>query len=129
MARADDFEIDVVDAMPQGLRRVGWHPHLDIHEDAERVQVTMDLPGVERKDIDIRLHDGVLTVSGDRKLGGGRKGYQRRERPRGTFARSFAVPGPIDLPKVNAQLRSGVLTVTLPKRTDQATKPIKVPIE
>jgi HSP20 family protein len=129
MPRADDFEIDVVDAIPEGLRRVGWHPSIDIHEDAERVLVTVDLPGVDRKDIDIRLHDGVLTISGDRKLGASRRGFQRRERPRGTFARSFAVPGVIDMLRVSAALRSGVLTVTLPKRADQATKPFKVPIE
>jgi HSP20 family protein len=129
MPRADDFEIDVVDKLPAGLRRVSWHPQIDIHDDPERVLVTVDLPGVDRKDIDIRLHDGVLTISGDRKLTAGRRGFSRRERPRGSFARSFPIAGVIDFPRVSASLRSGVLTVTLPKRITQSSKPLKVPIE
>ena len=104
---------------------VSWTPPVDIYEDAAKFVIVADLPGVEEKGLDIRIEKDVLVVRGERKVEGG-EGYTRTERARGGFARSFTLPPTVDGEKVSAELKAGVLTLTLPKKDELKPRQIKV---
>jgi len=107
-----------------------WSPAVDIYETENELVLKADVPDVESKDIDVRVENQTLTVSGQRKFqsqDSNGKGYHRIERSYGTFVRSFAVPNSFDTEKINAEFKNGVLTVTLPKK--EAAKPRQVKIE
>jgi HSP20 family protein len=106
----------------------GWSPALDLYENNDNVIAVVELPGMRKEDIDISLHDGTLTVSGERKRetsGGGEKA-ERTERYIGTFRRSIALPTRVDANKVSATYQDGILKVTLPKAEEARPKQIKV---
>lgn len=96
-----------------------WVPAMDIVENDDAYLATADLPGLRKDDIDISVEEDVLTISGERKLenttGDEKAGFQRLERARGSFRRSFTLPQSVDLEKVQASFADGVLSVTLPK--------------
>src|SRR6266446_1674598 len=94
----------------------GWSPALDLYESGDHFVATVELPGMRKEDIDISLHDGTLTISGERKgeSTNGEKA-QRTERYVGTFRRSIALPTRVDASKVNATYQDGILKVTLLK--------------
>jgi len=119
------------DEPSEGFEQASWQPTVDIYEDPERVVLSADLPGVEQKDVDIRVENGVLTLRGDRKLETkeNKDGYQRLERVRGTFRRSFSVPNLIDAEKISAIMKNGVLTLSLPKRAEAQPRQIKVRLD
>ena len=106
-----------------------WSPAVDIYESEDALVLQADLPDVELKDIDIRLENETLTISGERKFekASDVKGYHRIERSYGNFVRSFSVPTTIETDKVSAEYRNGVLVVTLPKK--EAAKPRQVKVE
>ncbi|HYW42426.1 MAG TPA: Hsp20/alpha crystallin family protein [Bryobacteraceae bacterium] len=106
-----------------------WSPAVDIFETEEDLVLKADLPDVDLKDIDVRVENQTLTISGERKFEKNEsgKGYHRIERSYGTFMRSFAVPNSFDTEKVGAAFNNGVLTVTLPKK--EAAKPRQVKVE
>jgi HSP20 family protein len=106
-----------------------WAPAVDIYETANELVLKADLPEVELKDLDVRVENQTLTISGERKFEprDDTKGYHRVERSYGNFARSFAVPNTFDTDKVNAGFKNGVLTVTLPKK--ETAKPRQIKIE
>lgn len=108
-----------------------WSPAVDIFETENELVVKADLPEVEQKDIDVRVENQTLTISGERSFAHEQtsKGYHRIERGYGKFTRSFAVPQSFDTEKVGAAFRNGVLTVTLPKKEAAKPKQIKVAIE
>lgn len=91
--------------------------NVDISEDDNAIQVVADLPGIEEKDIDVTLKDGILTIRGEKKEERERKDkhYHLMERSCGSFQRSIPVGEAIDEDGVKATFRNGVLTVTLPK--------------
>ena len=101
-------------------------PTFEVKETSDQFVVRADVPGVEEKDIDISLHNGVLSISGTRTSEQRREGdaYYVHERQFGSFSRSFALPDTADADKVEASLSSGVLTVTIGKRTE--AKPRKI---
>lgn len=101
-------------------------PTFEVKETSDQFVVRADVPGVEEKDIDISLHNGVLSISGTRTSEQRREGdaYYVHERQYGSFSRSFALPDTADGDKVEASLSSGVLTVTIGKRTE--AKPRKI---
>ena len=105
-----------------------WHPAVDITEDEKAYQLVADLPGVSEKDVNISVDKNVMTLRGERKLE--RKdegeGYCRHERAQGLFSRSFTLPSTVDADNVTAQLRNGVLTLTLPKKAEAQPRQIKV---
>ncbi len=105
----------------------GWSPALDLYESGDHLTAVVELPGMRKEDIDISLHDGTLTVSGERKREStnGEKA-QRTERYVGTFRRSIALPTRVDASKVNATYQDGILKVTLPKAEEAKPKQIKV---
>lgn len=108
----------------------GWTPAADVFEDTEGVTFKFDLPEVEGKDVDVRLEDGTLTVRGERKLEheDKREGYHRIERPCGVFARSFSLPATLDVEKVSAEYKNGVLRIFVPKRSEAKPKSINVKV-
>src|SRR5215467_14046714 len=94
----------------------GWSPALDLYENIDSMVAVVELPGMRKEDIDISLHDGTLTISGERKRESTNgETTQRSERYVGTFRRSIALPTRVDAGKVSATYREGILKVTLPK--------------
>ena len=108
-----------------------WSPAVDIYETENELVVKADLPEVERKDIDVRVENQTLSISGERKFEEkfSENGYHRIERSYGNFVRSFAVPTAFDTEKVAASFKNGVLTVTLPKKEHAKPRQVKVDAE
>ena len=95
----------------------GFAPAIDVSEDDEKIVVKADLPGLEEKDIDVSIVDGVLTLKGEKKQEHEEKGrnWHRIERSYGSFARSIPLPASVNQDKVTAQYKNGVLEITAPK--------------
>ena len=107
----------------------GWCPAIDVYEDKDNLVVRAELPGLKKEDIDISLHDGVLTLSGERKQDQTHADAEtyRAERFVGRFQRSLTLHAPVNADKVRASYTDGVLTVTLPKT--EAAKPKQITIQ
>lgn len=108
----------------------GWTPALDVFDDKDHLTVAVELPGLKKEDIDLSLHDGVLTVSGERKTEREQKEGEsfRSERTFGRFQRSVTLPTAVDASKVSAAYKDGILTVTLPKAEEAKPKQIEVAV-
>ena len=106
-----------------------WAPSVDIYETENELVLKADLPDVDLKDIDVRVENQTLSISGERKFEKEEttKGYHRMERNYGRFTRSFAVPNSFDTEKIAADYKNGVLNVSLPKK--EAAKPRQVKVE
>jgi HSP20 family protein len=107
-----------------------WVPAVDIQETQEAYVVNAELPDVKKEDVKITVHDGVLSLMGERRIEKEEKGkkYHRIERSYGRFGRTFALPDSIDEQKIQATYRDGVLHLMLPKApsTKPTTREIKV---
>jgi HSP20 family protein len=106
-----------------------WSPAVDIYETENELVLKADLPDVDPKNVDVRVENLTLTISGERKFekSTNEKGFHRIERSYGNFTRSFAVPNTFDTENIAASFKNGVLTVTLPKK--EAAKPRTIKIE
>src|ERR1700688_2376373 len=95
-----------------------WAPTVDIFETENELVLKADVPGVDEKDIDIRIENGTLLLKGERKFERDEKnkGFHRLERSYGSFVRYFTVPETVDTENVKADFKHGVLTVVLPKK-------------
>ncbi len=120
----DDFSSNF--GLP-AISRGAWStwPRLEIRESGNEVIITADLPGMEEKDIELSLQDGVLTLKGEKKSES--EGALYSERWHGQFQRSVQLPE-IDPDKVNAAFKNGVLTVTLVKKPEAQTAVKRIPI-
>ena len=105
----------------------GWTPALDLYQDNDNVVAIVELPGMRKEDIEISLHDGVLTIGGERKheTAEGEKA-ERSERYVGKFRRSVTLPARVDANKVSATYKDGILTVTMPKAEDAKPRQIQI---
>jgi len=105
-----------------------WTPAVDIREEETRFVIYADIPGVDPKDIEITMEQGVLTLRGERPLEeeNERKLYKRVERVRGTFYRRFGLPDTADAEKITASGKHGVLEVSIPKRAIAQPRKIEV---
>ena len=105
----------------------GWSPALDLYQNNDNVVAVLELPGLRKEDIEISLHDGTLSISGERKSSSsnGEKA-ERTERYVGSFRRTVSLPVRVDANKVSATYRDGILTVTLPKAEEAKPKRIDV---
>jgi HSP20 family protein len=104
-----------------------WQPAVDVHESAERILLVADLPGLEQGDVDITIDKNVLSIRGERKTHSPDEGgYQHCERVQGEFTRAFTLPATIDVEAVSAEMKSGVLTITLPKKAEAKPRQIKI---
>ncbi len=113
------------------MRRGTWIPPVDIYEGTNHEMVIKaELPDIKREDIDIRVEDNTLTISGEKKLDEDirQENYHRVERAYGTFTRSFSLPATIDTEKVNAEYKNGVLVIKLPLREEAKPKQIQVKV-
>jgi len=107
----------------------GWTPALDLYQTTDDIVALVELPGMRKEDIELSLHDGMLTISGERKSDVSENDKAARsERFVGKFRRSISLPTRVDANKVNATYKDGVLTVTLPKAEEVKPKQIQVNI-
>ena len=102
------------------LRAVAWNPATDIVENADGYSITLDAPGFAKEDLKVKVHEGVLTISGERKSpeANDEKYFRYYERPYGTFERSFRLPDHVDSETINGSYENGVLTLELKKREE-----------
>jgi HSP20 family protein len=107
-----------------------WAPSVDITEDDKEYLVKADLPELNKEDVKVTVENGVLTITGERKLEKEEKGkkYHRIERSYGNFLRSFTLPDGADGAKVTAEFKDGVLKVHLPKTETTKPKAIEVKV-
>jgi len=105
-----------------------WAPPVDIYENGDSLVLKAELPGVDPKDVEVRVEDNTLYLKGERKFEKEVKeqSYHRVERSYGTFTRSFSLPNSIDSDKVQAEYKDGILTLTMPKREEAKPKTIKI---
>ena len=134
LARLSAFqqEVDRVFDLPfpgrESRGSIRWTPALDLHQDKDTLFVHAELPGMKKEDVTLSLHDGVLTLSGERRSPqtDDTKTTVRNERFFGRFERSVTLPAPVDATRVSATYEHGILTVTLPKA--EAAKPRQIEI-
>ena len=107
----------------------GWTPALDVHEDKNNFIVKAELPGMKKEDIEVSLHDGTLSISGERKSETKHEDAEvyRAERFF-RFQRTVALPAAVAADKVKAAYKDGVLTITLPKTEEAKPKHIDVSV-
>lgn len=105
-----------------------WLPDVDIVEDKDRIDVQVDLPGMEKDDIKVSVEDNILTLKGERRSfkEEKEKTYHQVERTYGKFTRSFSLPSTVDGSKIKANYKNGVLKIELPKT--EAVKPKEIPV-
>jgi len=105
------------DGQHGGTQRAVMAPRIDVSESDNEIRIRADLPGVNEEDIDIRLVDDVLTISGEIRAerDENKQDYHLMERARGAFTRSLRLPFQVDASQVQASFNSGVLTITIPK--------------
>ena len=108
-----------------------WAPSVDIEEEEDKYVIKADLPGVDKKDIEVKLENGVLSIRGEKhtekETGKGTKKH-RTERFHGTFARSFTLPDAVKADKVDAAYKDGVLSLTIPKKEESKPKSIEIKV-
>lgn len=106
-----------------------WAPSVDISENAESFRVMVDVPGVRPDDMEINLHNGVLTIRGERSTENeaSEDSFTHRERIRGSFVRQFNLPDSADEGTVSARSVNGVLEITIPKA--KQAQPITIRVE
>ena len=107
-----------------------WTPPVDVYEDANGFLIKCELPEISKEDVKVSLDDNVLSISGERKFEHEEKrdGYQRVERSYGQFYRSFTLPPNVNVEGINAEVKDGILRLTLPKREEAKPKQIQVKI-
>ena len=103
----------------------GW-PHVEVGETGDEVRVMAELPGLEQKDIEVTLHDGMLTLKGEKQSES--TGAVYSERWHGRFERSLQLGPDVDPDKVNAEFKNGVLTITVAKRPEAQRQVKRIPI-
>jgi HSP20 family protein len=105
-----------------------WAPAVDIYEKDGNIVLKAELPGVDPKDVDVRVENNLLTLKGERKFDNEvkRDNYHRVERSYGAFSRSFTLPNVVDTGNIKAEYRDGVLHMTLPKREEAKPRQIQI---
>jgi HSP20 family protein len=105
-----------------------WAPPVDIYETDSNIVLKAELPGVDAKDVEVRVENNTLFLKGQRKFENETKeeNYHRIERAYGSFTRTFSLPSSIDAEHVAAEFKGGLLTLTLPKREEAKPKTIKI---
>jgi HSP20 family protein len=105
-------------------------PPVDVYEDEHSIQLKLEVPGIEEKDLDVKVENNVLTVSGERKFEKEEKeeNFRRVERRYGSFTRSFTLPNTVNAEGITADYSNGVLKIKLGKHSEAKPKQIKVNI-
>ena len=121
------FQSSIGDSQ-EALTNSSFAPAVDVYEDEHTVSLKIEVPGIDEKDLDIRVENNTLTVHGERKFEKEEKeeNFRRVERQYGSFTRSFTLPTTVDADKVSASSDKGVLKISLPKKAEAKPKQIKV---
>ena len=116
------------EAPEDALTTTSIAPPVDIYEDEHNVTLKLEAPGIDEKDIDVRIDNNTLTVHGERKIEKEEKeeNFRRVERQYGSFTRSFTLPSSVDVSQVSADYAQGVLKIKLAKKAEAKPKQIKV---
>jgi len=111
--------------------RIVWQPAMDIYRDGNNIVMETSLPGMKKEDVNISFDDGVLTVSGEMKEEKEKKeeDYYYKERRTGSFSRSVAMPEEINAEGIKAEMKDGVLKVTMPLKEQAKSKKVKIEIK
>ena len=114
----------------EALTTTSFAPPVDVYEDEHSVVMKIEVPGIDEKDVDVRIENNTLTVHGERKFEKDEKeeNYRRVERSYGSFTRTFTLPNMIDAEQVTADYDKGVLKIRLAKKAEAKPKQIKVNI-
>jgi HSP20 family protein len=114
----------------EALSNTGFAPPVDVYEDEHHVTLKIEVPGIDEKDIDVRLENRTLTVHGERKFEKEEKeeNFRRVERQYGSFSRSFTLPTTVDSENVKANYDKGILNIKLAKKAESKPKQIKVSV-
>ena len=112
----------------EALTTSTFAPAVDVYEDEHNITLNIEVPGIDEKDIDIRVENNTLTVHGERKLEKEQKeeNFRRVERQYGSFTRSFTLPNTVDTESIQASYDKGILKVQLAKKAEAKPKQIKV---
>jgi HSP20 family protein len=112
----------------EALTTTSFAPPVDIYEDEHNITLKLEVPGIDEKDIDVRIENTTLTVHGERKIEKDEKeeNFRRVERQYGEFTRSFTLPSSVDPGQVTADYAKGVLKINLAKKAEAKPKQIKV---
>jgi len=110
---------------------IGWSPRLDVSETDNGLEIVADLPGMEKKDINVSLEENLLTIKGEKKEEKERKDkhYHTLERRSGSFYRAIRLPIDVEKDKVEAAFKDGVLTLRLPKSKESKKKVAQIEIK
>jgi HSP20 family protein len=110
------------------LMTSSWSPSVDIYETENEVVLTAEIPGVDEKDVEIKVEDNNLTLRGERKFEKETKeeNYHRIERSYGSFFRSFSLPSYIDQDKIEAEHENGILKIKMPKKPELRPRKVKI---
>lgn len=105
-----------------------WSPSVDIYETENEIVLTAEVPGVDEKNIEIKLEDNTLSLKGDRNFEKETKeeNYHRIERAYGSFYRSFTLPRNVDQDNIKAESENGILRITMPKKPELKPKKVKI---
>ena len=116
------------DAREEALTTSTFAPPVDVYEDEHNITLKFEVPGIDEKDIDVRIENNLLSVHGERKFEKEEKeeNFRRVERQYGSFTRSFTLPNTVDTESVQAHYDKGVLKVQLAKKAEAKPKQIKV---
>lgn len=108
----------------------GWAPALDLREDKDNLVAVLEVPGMKKEDIEVSVHEGVLSLSGERKRESesDEAGVHRSERTYGRFQRTLTLPKPVKVTDIRAAYKDGILTVTMPKTEEAKPKQISVEV-
>jgi HSP20 family protein len=112
----------------EALTTTNFAPPVDIYEGEHNITLKMEVPGIDEKDIDVRIEGNTLTVHGQRKFEKDEKeeNFRRVERQYGSFTRSFTLPSSVDPTQVSAHYDKGMLRINLAKKAEAKPKQIKV---
>ncbi|UCC40987.1 MAG: Hsp20/alpha crystallin family protein [Candidatus Aminicenantes bacterium] len=105
-----------------------WTPSVDIYETENEIVLTAEVPGIEDKNIEIKIEDNTLSIKGERKIEKDttEENYHRIERAYGSFYRSFTIPHNVDQDKIQAEHESGVLKIKMPKKAELKPQKVKI---
>ncbi|HKW18548.1 MAG TPA: Hsp20/alpha crystallin family protein [Terriglobales bacterium] len=112
----------------EALTTSTFAPAVDVYEDEHNITLNIEVPGIEEKDIDVRVENNLLTVHGERKFEKDQKeeNFRRVERQYGSFTRSFTLPNTVDADSIQANYEKGILKIQLAKKAEAKPKQIKV---
>ena len=108
-----------------------WMPAVNILEREDGITITVELPGLDAKEVDVTVDNGVMSISGERRMEEAQEGetFHRLESSFGAFERRFTIPRSVDAGKIAASFKNGVMTVNLPKREESKPKSIKIKVD